>query len=340
MKKAIVILLLLLCTATTVFATVSASPIFLVGEQHGIKAIYKKEQELWTDYYKEGHRILFTELPYYTAAFLNEWMRSDDDSILDELYADWEHTAIHTLDTIEYYKWFKEHTPDTIFIGTDVGHQGNTTGSRYLALLEMRGLKDSTEYALAKENIEQGKRYYARNDSTYREKAMAENFIREYSKIEGEKIMGIYGAAHTSTTRSGDIKCPTMTSQIIGKFGPVVKTEDLSELAKENRVLYETTITVKGKEYKAFCYGESDISFIKGYKTRTFYKIENAFDDFCHYRTKNNFLPYNNYPCSVKEGEVFLVVYNMANGKTKREYQLSNNFIWNGQPTTKELVVK
>jgi len=49
-----------------------------------------KEFELWHEYYNNKNmRHLFVELPYYTAEFLNIWMKSDSDEILDELYNDW-----------------------------------------------------------------------------------------------------------------------------------------------------------------------------------------------------------------------------------------------------------
>jgi len=53
-----------------------------------------KEFELWHEYYNNKNmRHLFVELPYYTAEFLNIWMKSDSDEILDELYNDWIGTA-------------------------------------------------------------------------------------------------------------------------------------------------------------------------------------------------------------------------------------------------------
>ncbi|WP_242860603.1 hypothetical protein [Clostridium sp. KNHs205] len=67
-------------------------------------------------------RHLFIELPYYTAEFLNVWMQSDSDDILDAIYDEWNGTMIHTPDIIEFYKNIKSRCPETIFHGTDVGH--------------------------------------------------------------------------------------------------------------------------------------------------------------------------------------------------------------------------
>ncbi len=64
----------------------SRGQIYLYGEQHGVEQIMDKEFELWCEYYENKNlRHLFVELPYYTAEFLNVWMQSDSDDILDEL---------------------------------------------------------------------------------------------------------------------------------------------------------------------------------------------------------------------------------------------------------------
>jgi len=71
--------------------------IYLYGEQHGAEKIMDRAFELWFEYYhNEDMRHLFVELPYYTAAFLNIWLQSDNDDILDEIYKDWVGTNSHT----------------------------------------------------------------------------------------------------------------------------------------------------------------------------------------------------------------------------------------------------
>lgn len=63
--------------------------IYLYGEEHGKAKTYQKEFELWRGHCEnEGLRHLFLELPYFTAQYLNIWMRSKNDAILDELYHD------------------------------------------------------------------------------------------------------------------------------------------------------------------------------------------------------------------------------------------------------------
>lgn len=83
--------------------TLQSGQIFLYGEEHASKEILEKEFELWNTYYSDnGMRNLFVELPYYSAEFLNLWMQSDSDDILDQLYQDWDGTAMHSQDTIDF----------------------------------------------------------------------------------------------------------------------------------------------------------------------------------------------------------------------------------------------
>ena len=90
MKIRIAIVLFLYCAATTVVyahgkADADAArnnnytgTIYLYGEQHGVKKITDKELALWRAYYTKGLRHLFLELPFYTAEYLNMWLREKD----------------------------------------------------------------------------------------------------------------------------------------------------------------------------------------------------------------------------------------------------------------------
>ena len=131
-----------------------STPIRLYGEFHGVETYYDAEFDLWKDLYDRGYRHLFVELPYYTGEFLNIWMQEDDNAVLDQAYEELRGSASHN----EYYYQFlldiKTNCPETVFHGIDVGHQNATTGARYLAYLEENGLKDSPEYAKAKQMYE------------------------------------------------------------------------------------------------------------------------------------------------------------------------------------------
>lgn len=113
-----------------------AGTIQLYGESHGVKDMLAQELETWQGYYRQGQRHLFLELAYFTAEFLNLWMTEADDTTLVSVYKEWTGTACHNPYTYQFYKDLKATCPQTIFHGTDVGHQYDTTGQRYLQFLE------------------------------------------------------------------------------------------------------------------------------------------------------------------------------------------------------------
>ncbi len=203
--------------------TIEEARIELYGESHGIKQFYDVEFQAWKECYEqEGMRDLFLELPYYTAEFLNVWMKEDTDDILNQTHADSEGTASYTSDYVDFFKRIKKECPETIFHGTDVGHQSETTGMRYLAYLEENGLKDSEKYKLAQENIKQGEEWYQRQDPVdwdWREEKMIANFIWAYDAIGQTKIMGIYGSLHTNITDS-----ELMAGALKAHYGDIIHT--------------------------------------------------------------------------------------------------------------------
>lgn len=168
------------------------------------------------------------ELPYYTAEFLNVWMKSDSDDILDALYDDTEGTMGHTSAVKELYQSIKRECPETIFHGTDVGHQYDTTGKRFLEYLDSQGQENSKTYALTVEAIKQGEYYYKDYDEPYRENMMAQNFMREYDALGGESVAGFFGAAHTKPEALdfyGNVPC--MANQLKQQYGDVIFSENL-----------------------------------------------------------------------------------------------------------------
>ena len=250
----IIVMVLMACSNESIKSDDKDSPgpqtgqIYLYGEAHGIEKILDRELELWYNYYHEdGMRHLFVELPYYTSQFLNIWMKSDSDEMLEGIYKDWEGSLSHSPSVKEFYKEIKEKCPETIFHGTDVGHQYDTTGERYLKYLEENNLKNSKEYILAEKCIEQGIYFYKHSDYVYRENKMVRNFIEEFDKLNGENIMGIYGAAHTGLDAmdyTGAV--PSMAKQIKKHYGDNIYSEDLSWLSKDIDPIRAEVIKVKG----------------------------------------------------------------------------------------------
>lgn len=300
--------------------------IYLYGEAHAVESILERELELWSGYYhEEGMRHLFVEAAYYDAEFLNIWMQSDNDDILRELYGDWQGSSAHDPLVYYFYKQIKEDCPETVFHGTDVGHCYETTGIRYLKHLEYNDLKDSESYKLAEEAIEQGEQYYMQLSDAYRENKMVENFIREFEALDGEHIMGIYGAAHTgldSLALSGNVAC--MAKQLKEEYGDIIHSEDLSWMARDIEPIRTDIITVNGKEYEASYYGEEDIYWTDEYSYREFWRLEDAYEDFKDAPKTGDGLPCTDYPMLIETGQVFVLDYTKADGTVERWYYRSD----------------
>ena len=312
--------------------------IVLYGEIHADKNILSKELELWKDCYDRGMRHLFIEMPYYTGQLLNEWMQSEEDDIFRKLYDELEGTLSHNQLVWDFYHEIKKACPETMFHGTDVGHQYGTTGADFLAMLEKRGLKDSDVYRIAEENIEQGKEFYARDDMKYRENKMAENFRREYEALRGEDIMGIYGGAHTSMEgmdTTGTVFC--MGAQLKRLYGEKIRSEDLTDLASHllKKPLRTSKKKMGTKTYQASYFGEEDLSSLgNGMRSRKFWRPENAYKDAKGKKLTGEVLTYNNYPMSIEKGQVFLIVYQMEDGSREKVYYRSDGTRWQGMKTT------
>ena len=321
----------------------TSGEIFLYGEIHSAEGILEKEFELWSSYYQnDGVRDLFVELPYYTAEYMNLWMESDNDDILDALYQDWAGTAMYSQEVI-FYKRIKNECPETVFHGTDVGHQYDTTGKRFLEYLVSIGQQQSEAYQLSQENIRQGQYYYQHSDSAYRENTMVENFIREFDSLNGVNIMGIYGSAHTDIEAMDceTNSVPCMANQLYKKYGSALHTEDLTLQVLDHEASRTDTIKIGGKEYTALYFGKVDLSAVlPDYQCREFWCIENAYDDFKDRRTTGQVLPYNNYPMAVETGQVFVIDYTKTDGSVESMYFRSDGNTWQGAPVTEEFVIE
>lgn len=212
-----------------------STKIRLYGEAHGIKEYYDAELESWKERYDEGYRSLFVELPYYSAEFLNLWMKEDNDELIDQLFVEIQGTLSGNEHYYEFFHEIREYCPDTVFYGTDVGHQYDTTGARYLEYLEANGLADSENYALAEACIRQGKEYRAGGStngvSPIREGYMVSNFIDAYERCGSEKIMGIYGSYHTHL----DIP-DLMAGRLRSHYGNVISSVRLRDLLFEKKI--------------------------------------------------------------------------------------------------------
>ena len=210
----------------------------LYGEFHSVKDLYDIEYRIWKDNYDKGERVLFYETPYYSAEFLNLWLRADNDDILNQYYQDLEGTQAHNKHFKKFLLKIKANCPETIFVGTDVGHQNETTGQRYLEYLEANGLTDSENYKLTKECMKQGDEYYellsedemSPGADFLREEYMIYNFLEAYERVGKIKITGFYGNHHTDTQNESNMFAP-----IFKMYGTEVSSVNTVNLAIKDR---------------------------------------------------------------------------------------------------------
>ena len=314
--------------------------IYLYGEVHAHETIQNMELERWEQYYKEdGMRHLFMETSYCHAQFLNLWMQSDNNEILDSLLKKMQGTYGGSAEKRAFYLSIKENCPETVFHGTDIGHQYSTIGQEYLYYLEENGQKDSEEYQLAKKNIQQGKTFEATGKSSYRENCMAENFIEEYDRLiqsEGPTdIMGIYGAAHTNPDIqdvTGEV--PSMASQIQSRYGESLHSKDLRE---ELRPLRTERIELNGKEYQASYFGELSV-ISKEIRSMRFWHLEEAYDDVNACPTNGNVLPDSSFLIPIPTGQVYAIDFTQTNGQVIRKFFRTDGNTFQGAPCAEEFL--
>ena len=309
--------------------------IFLLGELHGQESFFQKEFEIWSAYYNEyGFRDLFLEFPFYTAEYLNIWMQSDNDDILNMLYQDWEGSAARCPEELDFYRRIKEDCPETVFHGTDIGHQFYSTGERFLEYLSSTGQTDTEQYRLTQECIEQGKMFYRDYNWAYREDRMAENFIREVEALDGTNIMGIYGAAHVDVNAMNHLtaEVPSMACQIQEKYGDRLHTRDLCFLADgvddplpgepyPNDPPQPDIVTIGEKTYSAQYFGRAALSAsYPEYQYREFWLLEDAYSDFKNKPTPSDPVSYDGYPVEPEANQVYVVGYTKNDGSFTREF--------------------
>jgi len=317
----------------------STGRIFLYGEQHGIERIMHRQLEIWHDYYhSHGMRHLFTEFPFFAAEFLNMWMQADNDDILYELHNDWEGTLGGVSYKLDFLKAIKHNFPETIFHGTDVGHQADTTGERFIRHLVENGLQGTEQYLLARENIDQGWHWFNTRDLEFRVTTMAENFIREFDGLDGQDIMAIHGASHTAFGITDGQTFPTLAQQLLEHYGDdTVYSTDLWVWMSQTPIRTDT-ITINGVDYQALFFGEQELSGLRNFVSREFWRLEKAYEDFRYSSTTGDVLPFSIFPMQVVPGQVFVVDMKLANGNIQRMFYRSDGEYWMGRPTTHEFI--
>lgn len=319
--------------------------ILLCGEMHSDDISIENELKLWGEYYAKGARHLFIECSYAEGCFLNEWMKAEDDEILDQIWADTEGTQGCQENTYNFWKTIKKDYPETIFHATDIGHQYGSIGKRYLEFLEANGRKDTEEYELVMQDCKQGEKFYELGDKEgfdYREECMISNFIREYEKVKDEFVMGIYGDAHVDLEGEmyyGTGKMDNMGKQLKAKYGDLLTTVCVyyAEPVREDE------IEVAGKTYKATYYGSKNVEKWNwnDYVSLDYWRLEDAYEDFKDCRANYGMsLYYYDFPMKVELNQIFIVDFTLRDGTVERMYMRSDGLKFEGCYAVTEIEIE
>ncbi|MCL2191989.1 MAG: hypothetical protein FWB78_01160 [Treponema sp.] len=339
------------CASIDTRAEKSTGQIFLYGEAHGVERIMNRQLEIWYEYYHNWNmRHMFIEVGFFTAEFLNMWMQAGNDDILYELFDDWAGTSMHVPYTLAFFRTIKREFPETIFHGVDVGHQFWSTGERFLRYLRDNNMQGTERYLLTLEAIEQGKNFYrfddfelwyntetsiADFDLEYRVTSMANNFIREFDRLGNQSVMGIFGNAHVTIGYGplGLPHVPTLAQRLRERYGDSVHTTDLAWLTLPTDPIRVDTISINGVDYEASYFGTDSAAF-GDIVSSSFWRLENAYDDFSDKPTNGDMLPLDNYPMRVEMHQVFVVDVTFTDGTVLRLFYRSDGEYWYGRPIT------
>ena len=319
----------------------SAGQIFLYGELHGIPRIMERQLEIWGEYYRnQNMRHLFIEYPFFTAEFFNRWMRSDNDDILYEFYncSAGRPASFVNRYTVEFFRTIKREFPETVFHGVDIGHGYFSEGERFLQYLRDNNLQGTKRYLLTLESIEQGRHFNRTLDLDFRVSSMAANFIREFDRLDGQNVMGIFGSAHTTWGYAfmelPDV--PSLAQRLRERYGDSVHTTDLTQFLGPIRT---DIITISGVDYEApyfdtIFFGDEDFPWL------SFWRLENAYDDFRDKPANEILFPLIAFPMRIETNQVFIIDATLADGSVERWFfRFSGGYYWYGHPVVTGFIV-
>jgi len=352
-----VIILILAIIIVTTCASIdnekkSTGQIFLYGESHGFPEIMERQLEIWYDYYHNHNlRHMFIEFAYFTAELLNIWMLSDNDDLLYELFnEDWFDAVPSVSYYLDFLKTIKREFPETTFHGVDIGFGYWAEGKLFLQYLKDNNEQGTERYLLTLESIEQGKHFGRTDDFEFRVTKMTENFIREFDRLLDQNVMAINGAAHATLgfynyNVAGRTDVPTMAQRLRLRYGDSLHIEDLSILVSINEPISINApirvdiITINGIDYEASYFG-TDFTAFRNIVSRSFWRLENAYEDFKDKPTTGDFLPFDNYPMKIELNQVFIVDVTFRNGTVSRLFYRSEGGYWRSTPITTGFIVE
>ena len=306
------------------------------GEVHGDPQLIAFQLARWGYYYENhGMRHLLMEFPFFSAAFLNVWMQADDDSILDAFFADIRGTAVDVPYMRDFFVAIKANYPETIFHGTDVGHQQGQA-VRFLAHLRSEGLEGTEIYEQTLLNMAQGRAHQA-EQGTHSSRVVAkfDNIVEVLNSLPDENVMGaFFGMAHMLLGYYPEHLDPvghlTVAQRLVDQFGEQIQIRDITPYR-----VRPATITVEGTIFNAQYFGTSGPhDFAIGRVYRSFFRFDDAYEHFSEHERSGDVLPHDNFLMPVGEDEVFLTLFRFMDGTELPLFYRTSQELFYGLPTT------
>ncbi len=101
-------------------------------------------------------------------------------------------------------------------------------------------------------------------------------------------------------------------------------------------------LTVHGKEYIAEYYGDQYMGhWSECYQSRMFWRLRDAYEDFCDLPKNGQVLPYDNFnPMKIELRQVFVIDYCLkGSDEMERKYYISDGRIWQDMECTSEVIL-
>ena len=72
------------------------------------------------------------------------------------------------------------------------------------------------------------------------------------------------------------------------------------------------------------------------YVSRCYWHVKDAYEDFKNNPLTGNWLPDNDYPMEIQQGEVYAIRYTMSDGSVHMEYMRTDGNVWDGMMLSEE----
>ena len=103
--------------------------------------------------------------------------------------------------------------------------------------------------------------------------------------------------------------------------------------------IHTEIMSIGGKNYIASYFGQWYLPSSEQYSCRSFWRLENAYDDLKNFRFAGEGLLERNYPMLIRAGEVYVIDYTLRSGGTERKIMRNDGNLWEGQLQTQAIIV-